>query len=1150
MADGGDSGGVRALRARAQEAAERAARLMGHGGEGDPVPAERFEASVVELSGLRPLLGHDPELLGRITLVLGSLLATRHATGRGVPGDRERARSLLDEVRDPATAAGSRMPEDGRQWAAMFLMMVSDHTEPGSPAGEPPDFWSVFDRAMAAGPEGAAAEAARMAALAAEVGRLPVPPELRSRLGQMQDVLAYVAESDLSDPEALLAMLPPDLPFGDQLRAMVHLAANLPDAAEPAAPAAPAETGAGPADTGPADTESEPEPEPEYGTEPEAGTESEADTAVTSAWLAALLGLPEALETGDPHTLNRLLQRLGGQLRSLPAGHGRAAEIENLMRLVLQTAGPLGGSRADSGAAHGQIPSIAEHFSQWTAGDPAGADLNLGVRAHALLTRLAAEETQSEEECLALVGEVEALERETPPGHPFRWLVEVLHGTSITAAAERTGDKEMLVRGLAQQEAALGGEFASQPWFPQEQLMALREALRAARAVLGDTPDLMPAPAPPAAPGAATGTRYLAAMTASLRYSTTQDPADLDDAISGLEQVRDGIRQGWVPRLAAPALWQLAENYRRRLGRTQDPADRDAATDAALESLQALAGEVVLQTGSDHGLLAARSGAESGVRAAIWAASQGRVEDAVAALELGRALVLRAASTSRAVPELLESRGHHDLAGEWRAAERGRTAPGAGSGTATGTPGAAGTPGTPGIPWELPSSLRRRALEALGAREPGGVLFRTPTVDELKAGVAEGDADALVYLLAGEDGTPGMAVVVGPDTGTGVRALPLLSAEHSGPLERYLDAAAAHQERPGDPEAARTWEDALSGLCDWATDAVILPVMSGIAERLAENEDRRKDRPGPPRIVLVPCGRLGVVPWHAARLPAGAPRDYVCQIMVISYAASGRQFLSTVRRARRAPADAPVLIADPTMSLPYAELEVAALRQNLYPRARLYGEFYEPPAEPAAPGTPADLLAELAAAPSLLHVACHGSAGPDPTTSALSLAADGSEAEEDLTAGLLTVSRLLDRPTDEQEAPDGPLVVLSACETDLSKRDHDEALTLTTAFVAGGARDVVGSRWAARDSAAALMMAVFHHYLTVDGASPVDALHFAQMWMLDPDRKNPGSLGATLLEELARGPVLHHPATWAAFIHQGHPGPATPRRAARTTPPV
>ncbi|WP_328928961.1 CHAT domain-containing protein [Streptomyces sp. NBC_00190] len=1124
MAEYGESGGVRALRAWADEAAERAARLVGQGGEGSPVSAEEFESSIAELSRLRPLLDHDPELLGRVTLVLGGLLATRHATGRGTPGDPERARRLLEEVRDRTTAAGERMAEDGRRWAATFLMMVSGHTEPGRPAGSPPDFWSVFDRAMAAGPEGAAEEAARMAALAAEVGQLPVPPELQARLGQMREVLAYMSKTDLSDPETLLAMLPPDLPFGDQLRTMLDLVATLPDTADTAGSADPAESAEPCVLPVPEAVCQEPQSQSQ--------SQSEADTTVTSAWLAAVLGLPDALQTGDPESLNRLLQRLGGQLDRLPTGHGRASEIENLMRMVLQTAGPLGGSRADSGEAHGQIASIAEHFAQWTAGDPRGAELNVGVRAHELFTRMAAEEeAENEEEYLRLVGEVEALERETPPEHTFRWLVELVHGTTLTAMADRTGDSAMLVRGLARQEAALASVLATEPWVPQEQIVALREALRAAQAALGDTPDLMPDPAPPA-PGAATGTRYLAALTATLRHSTTQDPADLDAAISGLEQVRDDIRQGRAPQLAAPALWQLAENYRRRLDRTRDQADRDAATDAAMESLQALAGDVVLQAGSDHGLLAARSGADRGVRAAIWAASQGRVEDAVAALELGRALVLRAASTSRAVPELLESRGHHDLAGEWRVAERGRDGAGPGAEAVSGA-----APDT--VPWELPSSLRRRALDALGRREPGGVLFSTPTVDELKAGVAEGNADALVYLLAGGGGTPGMAVVVGPDIGTGVRALPLLSAEQSGPLERYLDAAAAHQERPGVPAAAQTWEDALSDLCDWATDAVVLPVISGIVERLAENENRRKDRPGPPRIVLVPCGRLGIVPWHAARLPAEAPSDYVCQIMVISYAASGRQFLNTVRRARRAPADAPVLVSDPTMSLPYAELEVTALQQSLYPRARLYGEFYEPPAEPAAAGTPGDLLDALAGAPSLLHVACHGSAGPNPTTSALRLAPDGDGPEEGRPTDLLTVTRLLDRPMGEQEAPDGPLVVLSACETDLSKRDHDEALTLTTAFVASGARDVVGSRWATRDSAAALMMAVFHHYVTVEGLSPVDALHVAQKWMLDPERQNPGSLSGSLLDELTRGPDLRRPATWAAFIHQGHPGPST-----------
>ncbi|MFF1412035.1 CHAT domain-containing protein [Streptomyces sp. NPDC058289] len=1124
MADEEEAGGVRAVHAWATGAAERAARLIGRGDENHPVSAEEFEESIAELSRLRHLLHHD-RFFGRVTLVLGALHATRHLSEHGTPADSEQARRLLDEVRDPATAAGELMTDEDRHWAAMFLMMVSSHTQPGHAAGPPPDIWSVLDRALVTDPAQNAAEAARLSALAAEIGKLPtLPPELQGQLQQMQDILSYVDQSDLSDPDTLLAMLPPDFPLRDQLQTLLGL---IPPGTDPSAPRAPGTTVPTPTPT-PTPT---PKPEPE--------PEDQADIAVTGAWFTAVLGLSEAMKTGEPESVNRLLQRLGGQLDSLPAGHGQASEIQNLMRMVLQTAAPLGGSRVDGVDALRHMESVVDHYTQRGAVHPGEAHLAVAARAARLLVgMLAAEKAEDEGEFLRLMDEADALEASVPADHPFRWMVMLAHGSGLVLLGELTHDDETVVRGLERQEAALTARPKDEAAFPMAQLEAVIEGMRASRAVVSRTPDLMPSPAPPD-PGASTSTRYLAAMTAGLRYSTTQDPADLDAAISGLEHVRDEVRQGRSQLIAFPALWQLAECYRIRLGRTRDPADQDAATDAAMESLQALAGDVVLQSGPEHGLLTARTGAERGVQAAIWAASQGRVEEAVAALELGRALVLQAASASRAVPELLEARGHHGLAQEWRAA-----APAPAPAPDRSAPGAGAVPDA--LPRELPSSLRRRALEALGHRERDGALFRTPTVDELKAGLAEGDADALVYLLAGEGSTPGMAVVLGPDMGTGVRALPLLSGEQSGPLERFLDASAAYQVRPPAPGAAQTWEDALSELCDWATDAVILPVISGVAERLAANENRRRDRPGGPRIVLVPCGRLGVVPWHAARLPAAAPSDYVCQIMVISYAASGRQFLNTVRRGRRAPADAPVLVADPTMSLPYAELEVVALQQSLYPRARLYGEFYEPPVEPAAAGTPNDLLDALAGAPSLLHVACHGSAGTNPTASALRLAPDADGPEGDRTTDLLTVSRLLDHPTGEQDAPDGPLVVLSACETDLSKRDHDEALTLTSAFVANGARDVVGSRWATRDSAAALMMAVFHHYLTVEGLSPVDALHSAQSWMLDPERENPGSLSDSLLEELAGGPELQHPAVWAAFVHQGHPGPSRVRNPARS----
>ncbi|MYR41461.1 CHAT domain-containing protein, partial [Streptomyces sp. SID5910] len=499
-----------------------------------------------------------------------------------------------------------------------------------------------------------------------------------------------------------------------------------------------------------------------------------------------------------------------------------------------------------------------------------------------------------------------------------------------------------------------------------------------------------------------------------------------------------------------------------------------------------------------------------------------------------------------AVPDLLDAAGHPGLAEAWRAAG--------------GTPGTG--PAQAGVPGELPSTLRRQALEALGYRREDGGLLATPTLAELADAVGEAGADLLLYLVPGEDEVPGMVIAVGPHLGAGTGALPLLSGTGSGPLERYLDAADARGTGTGtgtgrepDPDAEQAWEDALGALCDWAFQ-VLGPVLAGIEERLTD-AGRLDGRPL--RAVLVPCGRLGIVPWHAARFPAEAPYDHLCQTAVISYAASGGQFLRTVRRAPRDPAAAPVLVADPTMDLVHADVEVRALRDAFYPEARLCGEIFDEPAERLGAGTPDEILTRLADGASLLHVATHGSAGTRPTVSALRLAApedapedapkDATEDADD--AGLLTVTRLLDRtgprygPADG--AADGPLVVLSACETDLSTRDHDEALTLTTAFVSGGARDVVGSRWTTRDSTSALLMAVFHHHLAVDGLSPVDALRAAQLWMLDPHRENPGSLDGELLREMRR-PGLDRIPLWAAFVHQGHPGRSgrSGRREART----
>ena len=107
-------------------------------------------------------------------------------------------------------------------------------------------------------------------------------------------------------------------------------------------------------------------------------------------------------------------------------------------------------------------------------------------------------------------------------------------------------------------------------------------------------------------------------------------------------------------------------------------------------------------------------------------------------------------------------------------------------------------------------------------------------------------------------------------------------------------------------------------------------------------------------------------------------------------------------------------------------------------------------------------------------------------------------------------------------------MILAACRTDLTAADHDEALTLSTAFLAAGAVTAVGSRWQIRDAPSAALMFMFHHYMQSD-RRPDDALRAAQLWMLDPDRVPPPSMPAALRNHGQLADVI----SWAGLTHQG-----------------
>ncbi|MFJ2585006.1 CHAT domain-containing protein [Streptomyces sp. NPDC087538] len=1165
---GEGNGGVQGLRAWVSDAVGRVKGQLPGLGAGSLSP-QAHEASVAELDQLSRLLDHDEGLRGSVTVWLAGALTLRHAAGGGTDTDRDLAERLLREARDRTAPLGAAVSEEDRRWAALFLMSHLSPIRPQAGFGATPDLSVFLDWLTRAGPTGMMAAATELDTLMADVVELPLPPELLDPLRQARGTFSVPSAQGLSD--LLAGMMPADSPFADQAREMmdrIFKAAGgfggeqkghgptTPDAEPVTEPEPIPRSGPEPVNgsepiprSGPEPVNgsepiprsgpepvTEPEPTQRPGPEPVTGPEPTAAApkpgpaitlddvrhmaAALDAVNATAEGLDPLLRSGDPQALDRLLRRLRS-VQDVPLpGVDPTPTMESLRTLLLGISPAVGGTYQDVSAGRAHMDTILGHLEGIAGSLPKGVgDPTVLARALDLSSRaMAAKETEDTDALRKLLAEAEALSAAVSDTDPLRFAVEGALGSVHASLGIVTRDKEALLRALPHMEKGATGAkesglpFAGElpvPWM--ENFGLIRDAL---------TGEATAAPehvSPP--PDASMEDLYASTLALGARFGRDRDPAVLDALIDELERLRDGVRANRAPRIAADALWHLAEAYHMRslLGKdAPDPADT-RALDAAEEALMALAADVLLQAGAEHGLLAARTGASRGVRAARMAASYGKLHEAVAALELGRALVLQAASTSPAVPELLEAAGRHDLAESWRAAAAGHG------------PGDAGE-----VPGLLPSSLRRQALDALGHRREGG-LPGTPTAAELADGIAEAGADVLLYLVSGDEEGPGLVIAVGPELGFGAGALPQLSDVKGGPLARYVDAAAARDLSPKDDFVVQAWEEALDALCDWAFPA-LGPVLGGIEKRLAAADDQWEDRPL--RVVLVPCGRLGIVPWHAARLPAEAAHERLCQVAVISYSASGGQFLRAVGRAPRDPAEAPVLVADPMMSLDYADTEVSALRDAFYPHARLYGTLYDRQPEEMERGTPDAVLGFLADGTSVLHVASHGTAGTRPTVSALDLESDEGGPSR------LTITRLLDREH-QQNSGDGPLVVLSACQTDLSKRDHDEALTLTAAFVAAGARDVVGSRWLAQDSASALLMAVFHHRLVVDGLSPVDALRAAQVWMLDPHREDPGSLQGDLLREMRR-PGHDRPALWAAFVHQGHPGPSTTNTAEGT----
>jgi hypothetical protein len=546
---------------------------------------------------------------------------------------------------------------------------------------------------------------------------------------------------------------------------------------------------------------------------------------------------------------------------------------------------------------------------------------------------------------------------------------------------------------------------------------------------------------------------YLLGGLWSATHTQRHEPELRDKAIAAFEECRvQDIATTEPFRMLADE--QLSTLYWAR-------GDTGLSLARGFSALHEHARQVLLHEEVAHGARKAGTMAGNAHTLALRCVAAGQPERAVAAIEGGRALAMQAATSD--IGAVLRELGHEDTAAEWERRPQ-------------------------------PVGLRYRVLALLEGTEEERRLLSPPSSAAISAALTEIGADALVYLVPAAGDQPGHALHIGADGHVGAVPLPLLGT--ASEVDRYSAAYRAATTAPEQDRehAVARWRAELDELVRWAWPAVVGPVLAAVSGR----------------VVLVPCGSLGVVPWHAACDDStGRPR-YALHRATFSYVASARQLCDVAARPHRDPAEDPVIVADPTGDLYGSSHEARYLHQHRYPGGLYYGVL--PDGVPQdGPGSPEDVLDALPA--SLLHLSCHAVTGPTPAGSYVEL------------TERLTVTEVLRHGRGSAQA--GGLVVLAACASDLTDHEHDEALTLATAFLAAGATGVVGTRWAVDDLRAAVLMCLFHRYLA--DLPPAEALRAAQLWALDPDRALPADIAEVVGSTRPEIPLT----TWAAFSHQG-----------------
>jgi|SRR5215469_4122496 len=261
----------------------------------------------------------------------------------------------------------------------------------------------------------------------------------------------------------------------------------------------------------------------------------------------------------------------------------------------------------------------------------------------------------------------------------------------------------------------------------------------------------------------------------------------------------------------------------------------------------------------------------------------------------------------------------------------------------------------------------------------------------------------------------------------------------------------------------KAWLDTIEG----TLQKLWVCLMGPIAARLAAL--------GAHHVLLIPQGRLGLLPLHAAWHEAEGERHYFLDDYTVTYVPSAYVRRVSVDRVQELARQAHTALAvvNPTGDLPFARFEGAQL-ERLFPAKQLT----------MLAGSEATGEAIKRSVASYLHFACHGFyRWEDAMQSGLILAN-----REPLTLTQIIGDLNLDATR---------LVTLSACETGLTDilKAPDEYLGLPAGFLQAGAPAVVGTLWAVSDLSTMLLIEHFYDLHLNQWKELVEALRDAQIWL-------------------------------------------------------